>query len=145
MSSRENAPLRGQCLCGSVRYEVDAIGPRMAHCHCSMCRKFHGAAFATFGEARVEDFRWLAGEALLTSFQAPNGTVRRFCSRCGSSMTFAPAHDPGIFVEFTLGTLIDPSGCDPDAHIFVGSKADWDHISDPLPQYEAGRDSERID
>jgi len=38
------SPYRGQCLCGAVKYAVDAIGPRMAHCHCSMCRQFHGAA-----------------------------------------------------------------------------------------------------
>ncbi len=55
-------PYRGQCLCGGVQYEVVQIGAKMGHCHCTMCRKFHGAAFATYGEARAEDFRWLAGE-----------------------------------------------------------------------------------
>jgi hypothetical protein len=69
MNDKGISPVHGQCLCGAVKYEVDAIGPRMAHCHCSMCRKFHGAAFATFGEARAEDFRWLEGEHLLSSYQ----------------------------------------------------------------------------
>lgn len=59
MDHRIASPYRGQCLCGTVKYAVDAIGPRMAHCHCSMCRQFHGAAFATFGEARAADFCWL--------------------------------------------------------------------------------------
>lgn len=144
MSNGAIPPFRGQCLCGSVKYEVDAIGPRMAHCHCSMCRKFHGAAFATFGEARSEDFRWLEGEALLRDYRADNGTLRRFCSRCGSSLTFAPADDSGELVQFTLGTLLNPPALAPDAHIFVGSKAPWDHICDSLPQYEAGRDSKKL-
>ena len=43
---------KGLCLCGSIKYAVDKIEPKMGHCHCSMCRKFHGAAFATFGEAK---------------------------------------------------------------------------------------------
>lgn len=138
------SPYRGQCLCGAVKYAVDAIGPRMAHCHCSMCRQFHGAPFATFGEARAADFRWLEGEQLLKSYRAPNGTVRRFCSNCGSSMTFAPANDSGEFVEFTLGTLLDAPELNPDAHVFVGSKARWDYIADQLPQYEAGRESSKL-
>ncbi len=37
----------------------------MAHCHCSMCRKFHGAAFSTYGEAKIENFKWLQGEGFL--------------------------------------------------------------------------------
>ncbi len=27
-------------------------------CHCSMCCKFHGAAFTIFGEVNAEDFRY---------------------------------------------------------------------------------------
>lgn len=128
----------GQCLCGSIKYEVDQIEPGMAHCHCSMCRKFHGAAFATFGEAFKNNFRWIQGEQLLKSYAADNGTVRQFCSNCGSSMTFASPHFPDL-VEFSLGTLDSDIAIKPDAHIFVGSKAGWYDICDDLPQYTKGR------
>lgn len=37
--------LRG-CLCGAIRYEVDVPLTDVGNCHCSMCRRFHGAAFA---------------------------------------------------------------------------------------------------
>ena len=134
-------PSTGQCLCGMVKYEVDEIGPKMGHCHCSMCRKFHGAAFATLGEARVTDFRWIAGEGALRSYIAENGTTRRFCGKCGSSMTFAPSNDIGELVEFALGTLDSEIPQQPDAHIFVGSKALWYEIGDELPQFECGRNS----
>lgn len=135
----KNPPKTGSCLCGSVKYEVDRIEPRMGHCHCSMCRKFHGAAFATLGEAESRHFRWLAGEDKLEAYAAPNGTVRRFCKLCGSSMTFASADDTGELVEFALGTLDSDIDLNPDAHIYVGSKANWVEISDDLPQYDAGR------
>ena len=39
---------RGSCLCGAVRYEVSDPFEEMHHCHCSKCRKAHGAAFSTF-------------------------------------------------------------------------------------------------
>lgn len=145
MSEAQSTSVQGTCLCGGIRYEVDRVGSRMAHCHCSMCRKFHGAAFATFGEVKREGFRWLQGEALLQEYRAPNGTLRRFCSHCGSSLTFAPANDTGELVQFTLGTLIDPPMLSPDAHIYVGSKAGWDRIADDLPCYEDGRGSRCID
>jgi len=105
-----------------------------------MCRKFHGAAFATFGEAKGENFRWTQGEELLTGYVAENGTVRQFCSRCGSSMIFSPAGSSGELVEFTLGTLDSAINLRPDAHIFVDSKADWDLITDALPRYANGRE-----
>ncbi|NJN39037.1 MAG: hypothetical protein HC772_19095 [Leptolyngbyaceae cyanobacterium CRU_2_3] len=36
------------------------------HCHCSTCRKIHGAAFGTFGHAEAKGFCWTQGEQLLT-------------------------------------------------------------------------------
>jgi hypothetical protein len=145
----KNSPYTGSCLCGLIKYEVDEIGSKIGHCHCSMCRKFHGSAFATIAEARVEHFRWVAGESSLASYEAENGTVRKFCSQCGASMTFAPSVDMGELIEFSLGTLDSKSEFKlelvPDAHIFVGSKASWFDVSDDLPQFDAGRNSKRID
>ena len=36
--------VHGRCLCGDVVFEADAPFEFMGHCHCSMCRKHHGAA-----------------------------------------------------------------------------------------------------
>ncbi|NRA53101.1 MAG: GFA family protein [Gammaproteobacteria bacterium] len=105
-----------------------------------MCRKFHGAAFATFGEVAIEDFRWLTGESALKVFIAANGTVRKFCGQCGASLIFKSKNDQGTTVEFTLGTLDSDISQHPDSHIFVGSKANWFEISDDLPQFNQGRD-----
>jgi len=135
---------QGQCLCGEIQYQVDKIEAKMGHCHCSMCRKFHGAAFATFGEAKIANFHWLKGEDLLQSFKADNGSIRQFCKTCGSSMIFKAADDMGDVVEFALGTLDTALDIEPDAHIFVDSKANWTKICDGLPQYKAYRDSEKI-
>lgn len=140
MQTLENAAHQGGCLCGQVRYAASAFEPKMAHCHCSMCRKFHGAAFATFGSVKQANFRWLQGEHLLIAYQAPNGTVRRFCQHCGSSLTFAASVEANEVIEVTLGTLDTPLNQQPDAHIYVDSKANWDLITDDLPQYAAGRD-----
>ncbi len=137
-------PYKGSCLCGEIRFEVDEFVPQTGNCHCSMCRKFHGAAYATIAEARRQHFRWTAGEELIKGFTASNGTTRSFCSNCGSSLTFAsPNADPEL-VEIALGAFDDEVPVKPDAHIYVASGASRACPQDDLPQYQAGRDSKRI-
>jgi len=139
---QEISKYTGQCLCGLIQYSVDKIQPKMAHCHCSMCRKFHGAAFSTFGEAKKEHFHWTQGQEYLKSYQAENGTIRQFCGNCGSSLIFKPANDQGEVVEFALATL-EPNDANealkPDAHVFVDSKVNWIKILDDLPQFAKAR------
>ena len=137
-------PYRGSCLCKAIRFEVDEFEPQTGNCHCSMCRKFHGAAYATLAEARRENFRWIDGEELIKGYTADNGTTRSFCSNCGSSLMFAsPNADPDL-VEISLGCFDDEVPVRPDAHIYVSSGAKWALPEDDLPRYEAGRDSARI-
>ena len=139
------APYRGSCLCGRVRFEVDEFLPRTGNCHCSMCRKFHGAAYATIAETTRARFRWTSGEDSLAAYTADNGTTRRFCHHCGSSLTFfSPNADPEL-VEISLGCFDDEVPVRPDAHIYVDSGVDWAKPDDDLPQYAEGRDSERRD
>lgn len=137
-------PYRGSCLCGSIRFEADAFLPRTGSCHCSMCRKFHGAAFATLAEVARDQFHWTAGEDLLKSYTASNGTTRRFCANCGSSLTFAASASDAEPVEVALACFDDAVPVSPDAHIYVASGASWAAPWDDLPRYEAGRDSRRI-
>ena len=137
-------PYRGSCLCKAIRFEVDEFEPQTGNCHCSMCRKFHGAAYATLAEARRENFRWIDGEKLINGYTADNGTTRSFCSNCGSSLTFAsPNADPDL-VEISLGCFDDEVPVRSDAHIYVASGAKWALPEDDLPQYESGRDGARI-
>jgi hypothetical protein len=133
-----NAPYQGQCLCGAIKYEAEKVADKMGHCHCTMCRKFHGAAFATFGSVVDTDFHWLAGENLLQTYVADNGTKRKFCSQCGSSLVFESSENNGL-IEFALASLDVAPSLSPDAHIYTDTKVDWLTIDDDLPKYLNGR------
>ncbi len=61
--------LTGNCLCGSVAYEVDAEPGTIVHCHCRTCRKTHGSAFSTVTNVPRDRFRWIRGEDLLRGFE----------------------------------------------------------------------------
>jgi hypothetical protein len=71
--------IRGSCLCGSVRYEIRGALARATNCHCSQCRKAHGAAFGTYARVNWVDFTLIAGEAEIGSYQSSPGVRRTFC------------------------------------------------------------------
>ena len=136
----------GQCLCGSVKYSVDKLEPDMGNCHCKMCRKFHGAAYATYAQAKHKNFHWISGEASIKNYIGENGTVRKFCKDCGSSLIFQDdITDNHDIVHFAAGTLDTEIEVSPDVHIYVESKANWLKLEDDLPKYETGRSSKRIE
>jgi hypothetical protein len=126
--------VKGSCLCGGVQYEIDGEMQLMANCHCSMCRKHHGAPFVSFVGVNGSDFHWVKGEDLLVSYQSSPTNARAFCRVCGSSL---PNPGPaGEIFYLPAGTLDDDPGARPAGHIFVGSKAPWVEISDELPQFD---------
>ncbi len=125
---------KGSCLCGGIQYEVDGDIEVMANCHCSMCRKHHGASFVTFAGAKPSQFRWLEGEELLVDYESSPGTHRAFCRTCGSSL---PAPHPGeALFFFPVGTLDDDPGQRVQGHVFVASKAPWVELDDDLPKFD---------
>lgn len=127
--------VRGSCLCGSVRYEIRGPLGRITHCHCSMCRRAHGAAFGSYARVNWADFSWLSDASEVASFESSPGVRRTFCRRCGSTLQFIRASRPQTF-SLAVGTLDDDPGIRPSSHIFVGSKAPWFEITDALPQHE---------
>ncbi|MBI3530101.1 MAG: GFA family protein [Betaproteobacteria bacterium] len=126
--------IRGSCLCRSIRYEVRGpLGPA-SHCHCSMCRKAHGAAFGTYARVQKADFVLVSGAEDIASYQSSPEVTRTFCRRCGSTLQFIRATRPNTFA-LALGTLDDDPGVRPSMHIHIESKVPWLDIDDGLPQH----------
>jgi hypothetical protein len=132
---------RGNCLCGQVRYEVRGeIGP-VVLCHCSRCRHAQGTAFGANAEVASADFTVVSGQESIQDFESSPGKLRSFCRNCGSPLFSRSVQKPEV-VRLRIGSLATPLGRRPVAHIFATSKADWDEITDGLPQYE-GREPGR--
>jgi hypothetical protein len=130
---------RGSCLCGGVTFAVTGDPVWSVHCHCSRCRKARSAAFASNLVTRADGVRLLTGEDLLTSWKVPEARwfTTTFCRRCGGKVPrFDSERDLAIV---PMGALDDAPAIRPQAHIFVGSKAPWDVVTDDLPQHEAQR------
>jgi hypothetical protein len=130
MSGSAREPIRGECLCGEVAWELTTPLEWMTHCHCSICRKAHGAAHGTFVGTRAEGLHWLRGRDQLANYEWSPGSARPFCARCGSRVPSAwrdAAASPA-------GALVGELGIRPQNHIFAESKAPWWEITDELPR-----------
>ena len=125
--------IKGSCLCGAIEYEVEPIPEKIFNCHCSQCRKSHGAAFATQAFAKGETLKFLKGEESLKEYSG-HGGVRAFCSNCGSRlMNYAP--DKSLYLSVALSCVDSPYEGAPIAHANVDFKAPWHSPSENIPSY----------
>ncbi|WP_338131584.1 GFA family protein [Vibrio tubiashii] len=133
---RMSTGFEGSCLCGSIRFKVKGFSEKVANCHCSMCRKFHGAAFGTLVGVKV--LSWLAGKNFLKEFVALNGTTRTFCSNCGSSLGFRVEGESLENIELAISAFDVDIPVKVDAQIYIGYKANWCQLQSDLPAYTEG-------
>ncbi|MBT1444374.1 GFA family protein [Shewanella sp. JM162201] len=121
----------GSCLCGAVSVEVLLPVKWVAHCHCTLCQRAHGAAFVSwFGvdtdKANIidpkEQLNWYASSAL---------AQRGFCGCCGSSLFFRSGRWPGE-LHIALACMQGSVGALPMAHVFYDSHVDWFSVQDEL-------------
>jgi len=116
-----------------VSYEITGSFEVMGNCHCTICRKIHGAPFVTWGIIDPTKFSWKSGEELVQMYESSPGRERGFCRVCGSSLVSGHA---GMVGEVAVGSVEGDPGARASEHIFVRSKAPWYEITDTLPQHE---------
>jgi len=124
----------GGCFCGTVRYEVSGALQNARACHCSRCRKAFGSASSAYAEVPQGAFRWTQGQDQLTVFASSGEWGLTFCRHCGTTLAgLGGDRVHGI----TLGSVDGDPGVEISMHIFVDSKAPWDHIGGDAPRYPA--------
>lgn len=128
---------RGSCLCGGVKFSVESFSRQVANCHCTMCRKFHGAAYGTLVE--VGSLRWHTGQTLLKEYVSPNGAVRTFCKECGSSLGFREKGAAPSNIEIAISVFDDEIPVAVDAQIFTRYKASWCELQQGLDNFTEAR------
>ncbi len=128
-----SAPARGACLCGAVQFSATLPSLFCAHCHCSMCRRNHGAGYVTWFAVPVERLAIESGAEWVTRYASSEHGSRSFCSRCGTSLFCASSHRPEQ-VDIALGSMIDPIDRLPQLHVYFDSRAPWTVVGDELPR-----------
>ena len=116
----------GSCLCGSVRYRFESPEYIFRYCHCSRCRKLFGGAGSAFAELGEDcRFEWSEGEDRVRHYATHEDWGFAFCGDCGSTLCGLHKGKP---MGVMLGTVNGDPGVELEKHIFVASRAPWDHI-----------------
>jgi hypothetical protein len=134
-TNMEQEIFKGSCLCGQISYEMTGNSKRFYHCHCQRCRKATGTGHASNIMVKVDDFKWLAGEELLKTFNVPEAErfYTNFCSNCGSPM---PRVVPELGVTIiAAGSLDAEPSIKPSSRIFWDSRSEWSCSGDGLTTY----------
>ena len=123
----------GSCFCGAVRFTVEMPTLFCGHCHCSMCRRSHGAGYVTWFAVPRERFSLDAGDAELVRFRSSQHGTRSFCGRCGSSLFCETTHHPEV-VDIVLANMNGAIDRSPQAHFYFDDRVDWVCVEDGLPR-----------
>ena len=123
----------GQCLCGAISFAIRFPSNWVAHCHCTMCQRAHGAGFVTWVSVGSERARIEDPGSLLRWFASSPGGERAFCGRCGSSLFFRSGQWPGE-LHVVRANFTDPVDQAPGVHAFFDSHVDWITMNDDLPR-----------
>ena len=127
----------GSCFCRAVTFEIDLPTLFCGHCHCSMCRRPHGASYVTWTGVPPEQFRITGGEGQLQIYQSSEHGRRQFCKICGSQMfcwheredQTAPA-----MIDVALAALHGKIDRQPEEHYYYDCRAKWTVVNDDLPK-----------
>jgi hypothetical protein len=124
---------RGSCYCGEVRFTVALPSLFCAHCHCSMCRKLHGAAFVTWFSVPSAQLALATRKASLVRYPSSDHATRSSCAGCGTPLFFESLHRPE-HIDIVLASMHDPIDRKPHVHVFFDDRATWTVVDDDLPR-----------
>lgn len=122
----------GGCLCGARRYEFHGDPPHSGYCHCDMCKRATGGAFAVLVQARRDTLKWTKEPPSV--YRSSPIATRGFCPICGSPLFLQ--YDDDDLVRVTAGSLDGPQAIRPAGHYGVESRLAWADIGAGLPEEE---------
>jgi hypothetical protein len=123
----------GGCLCGAVRFAVTPPTKWCAHCHCSLCRRAHGAGYVTWVGVPASQFRMLSGDEVLRDYASSPQALRGFCAACGTTLFFRSTRWPDE-VHVARAAFDGPIDREPAAHVFYDERVPWAPVDDALPR-----------
>lgn len=126
------ASAAAQCLCDAVQLEIDTPARWAWHDHTAASRTAHGAAYATYVGSWRKRFRIVAGDEHIRRYEdKTTGTVRSFCGRCGTPLTYERARSPHM-VNIPRSLFRSRTGRQPLYHIGISELQEWAYAGEPL-------------
>lgn len=131
-----DAVARARCACGAVEMEIDTPARWAWHDHSPASRVAQGCAYATYVGSYRSRFRILQGEEAIARYEdTAADTVRTFCARCGSPLTYERARSPTM-VNIPRALFVERTGREPRYHLNMHDAAEWTYLGAALTPLE---------
>ncbi len=118
--------LVGGCLCGAIRYRLNAPPLMIYNCHCTNCQKITGSAFVVSATILESSFEIMEGGPKRYEWTSDAGNRRYglFCGACGGRIAHGQTPGNG-FLSLRAGTFDDTSWIEPVGDIWTKSAQGW--------------------
>ncbi|WP_348629845.1 GFA family protein [Mesorhizobium sp. M7A.F.Ca.US.010.02.1.1] len=118
----------------SLRHDPLPRWKRTVHyCHCDMCRRATGSAFAVLAWVPSQSVNWT--NATPTYRRSSPIACRGFCSACGSPLSLAYDASPGE-IALHIGTFDDPARLEPRYNYGSRQRLGWVCCGIDLPHHD---------
>lgn len=124
------------CLCGAIEFEFEPVDDVAMNCYCSICRRSHGADYATQLISKKSTLKFIKGQDLLSEYHSSEHGVRAFCSCCGSRLMNYASVAGSDYMSVALSVVSSEHSIEACANVQVGSKAKWVKPVEGIPDYE---------
>lgn len=134
-------PYLGNCLCGQVRFQLNAEPLTLYACHCTDCQRRSGGALLLSMWVTREAIEVMKGSPVLVSSIAIDGRERKnkVCPACEVRLWSEPVNWPKLAI-LRPGNLLLASEFAPVAHQFVRSALPWFVFPQGIARYETSPD-----
>ncbi|WP_348646212.1 GFA family protein [Pseudohalocynthiibacter sp. F2068] len=122
--------MRGRCLCGATRFEVDPPVQTCVNCHCESCRRQCSAPMTTYIGVLDTQWRWTSEAPKV--YKSSPGVERTFCENCGTPLSFRSEKMSGV-MHLYVAAMDEPEKFEPTLHVAYEEKLPWLKLADNLP------------
>lgn len=118
--------IKGGCLCGALRFQLEGAVSGFYFCHCTHCQKSTGSAHGSTLFFKDANLLWEKGEELKSEYLIEGTRFGKcFCSLCGCPLPRV-VDSVNKVVQVPAGCLDGDQAFEPTAHIFTDSKKCWE-------------------
>lgn len=133
---RPEFPVEGGCVCGSVRYRLNALPKAVYACHCKDCQRMSNTTHTISMVVPEAEVAHVSGELSVYEKTADSGRVVKMfaCARCGTKMWNQPP--AGEILIMKAGNLDEIGWAAPVGNIWTASRAPWVELDPDVPNFD---------
>lgn len=118
---------RASCTCGQLRLSVRGEPVRTSMCHCFVCQRRSGSAFAAqarYPRTQVSSIEGEATQYVRTGEDGETATFH-FCPHCGATLFYELSSFMPECIAIPLGAFADPAVPPPTVSVHEARKHSW--------------------